>query len=170
MVNKKLILVLTIIGIVIAIGLIYFSVERMFTIFGGDDDNVTVQNTIENIVENNVENNVEENNEINAGENKVEENKKDKTEKEDKEENIVKEDKKEDNAKEEEEKNNEIENKEKAIDLVKKEWGENDQTVYYYVEEQLSEDVYIISVRDQSTTEDLSSYQVNISSGTVKKD
>ena len=56
-----------------------------------------------------------------------------------------------------------------AISLAKKKWGENDDTVYYYVEEQISDNVYIISVRDSETTEDLGEYKVNIKTKKVEK-
>ena len=58
-------------------------------------------------------------------------------------------------------------NEEKAKDLAKKEWGANKNDVYYYVEEKVSENVYIISVRSKSSTAELIEYEVNVQKGTV---
>lgn len=50
-------------------------------------------------------------------------------------------------------------------------WAEEglNQSVYYYVEEQLSDNVYVISVRSQDTTATLITYQVNIATGEVSE-
>lgn len=53
-----------------------------------------------------------------------------------------------------------------ARELVKKEWGENDTTVYYTLDSK-SGDVYIISVRSKTTTAQLAEYEVNIVTGDV---
>lgn len=170
MVNKKIVIIVTIIAIIVASGIVYISLNKEF-----QEQYTFSEETAENKVENNVEekNQVEENvvEENEVYENKVEENKvENEVDNEIEEENKVSNttsDNKYDEKKDEVEK---LTGKDRAIDLVKKEWGENDNTVYYYVEEQVSDNVYIISVRDQSTTEDLSSYKVDVSSNSVEKD
>ena len=56
----------------------------------------------------------------------------------------------------------EKEGKDIAIDLAKKEYGESDDSVYYYVEEKISDDVYIISVRNRETTAGIIDYEIKI--------
>ena len=58
---------------------------------------------------------------------------------------------------------------EKALNLVKNKWGKNDNNVYYYVEEQVSDDVFVISVRDKNTTMSLANYEVNIKSEEISE-
>lgn len=55
----------------------------------------------------------------------------------------------------------------KAIELAKKEYGVTDG-VYFRIEQTKSSDVYVVSVRDESTTAALEWYTVNISTGEVK--
>ena len=55
----------------------------------------------------------------------------------------------------------------KAIELAKKEYGVTDG-VYFRIEQTKSSDVYVVSVRDESTTAALECYTVNISTGEVK--
>lgn len=54
-----------------------------------------------------------------------------------------------------------------AINLAKNKWNKNDKDVYYYVEEQLDHDIYIISVRNKATTASIIQYEVNISTEKV---
>ena len=58
------------------------------------------------------------------------------------------------------EKENESSKKEQALDLVKKEWGE-DNTVYYTIDS-ASGNIYNISVRSKATTEALIEYEVDV--------
>lgn len=51
---------------------------------------------------------------------------------------------------------------EKAKQLAKDKWGKTDDNVYYYVEDKLSENEYIVSVRDSDTTVSLMDYKINI--------
>ena len=60
-------------------------------------------------------------------------------------------------------------NEEKALNLARNQWGENDNNVYYYVEEKVSDDVFIISVRDKNTTMSLADYEVDIKSEEVSE-
>lgn len=157
MVNKKVVIISTIICIILVAGIIYISLNKPY-------EEPEVENEIAetNGVENKIQENVEK-------ENTQVEEKVENTEKEENtevqenktEEPKVKEDKKEQKS--------ELTGEEKAKELVKKEWGENDKTVYYYVEEQVSDDLYIISVRDAQTTEELSTYEVDNSAETVEK-
>lgn len=57
-------------------------------------------------------------------------------------------------------------NDDKALRLVKEEWGEDD-TVYYTIDNQ-SNNTYNISVRSKSTTATLAEYEVDISKGTAE--
>lgn len=57
-----------------------------------------------------------------------------------------------------------------AINLAKKNWGEDrEQDVYYYVEEKLSEKIYVVSVRSKKTTATLIDYEVNLETGEVSE-
>ena len=57
----------------------------------------------------------------------------------------------------------------KAKELAQKEWGKSDDTVYYYLEEKISDNVYIISVRNKETTASLMDYEINIQTGSVEE-
>ena len=62
--------------------------------------------------------------------------------------------------------NNDDENTdETALGLVKKEWGE-DNTVYYTIDDQ-KDNIYTVSVRSKSTTEQLAEYEVNVKDKSV---
>lgn len=167
MVNKKLVVIVTIIAIIIVCGIIYINLKREF-----QDQYTFSEQTVENEEKNNTDNNIEKNTQMEENlteENQIDENKEEENKVENKINNEIEEENKVSNstsdAKEES-----LTSKEKAIALVKKEWGENDNTVYYYVEEQISDDEFIISVRDQNTTEDLSSYKVDVSSESLEKE
>ena len=157
MVNKKVVIISTVICIILVAGIIYISLNKPY-----EEPEIEKEITETNGVENKIQENVEK-------ENTQVEEKVENTEKEENtevqenktEEPKVKEDKKEPKS--------ELTGEEKAKELVKKEWGENDKTVYYYVEEQVSDDLYIISVRDAQTTEELSTYEVDNSAETVEK-
>ena len=100
----------------------------------------------------------------------VAEDKKDEVKEENKEEN--KEEKEDTDKKEEQPEQPESEEvsasaEDKAIELAKKEYGVTDG-VYFRIEQTKSSDVYVVSVRDESTTAALEWYTVNISTGEVK--
>ncbi len=100
----------------------------------------------------------------------VAEEKKDEEKEENKEEN--KEEKEDTDKKEEQPEQPESEEvsasaEDKAIELAKKEYGVTDG-VYFRIEQTKSSDVYVVSVRDESTTAALEWYTVNISTGEVK--
>ena len=62
---------------------------------------------------------------------------------------------------------NSISSEDKAIDLAKKEYG-NSSDVYFKIEQIVSNGVYIISVRDNETTEAYAWYNVDVNKGSVK--
>lgn len=57
--------------------------------------------------------------------------------------------------------------KEKAIAMAKKQWGENDKSVYYFID-RTNGNIYNISVRSKSTTESLAEYEIDIENNTIK--
>lgn len=57
--------------------------------------------------------------------------------------------------------------KERAMELVEKEWGK-DNTVYFYVDEEKENNIFVVSVRDKNTTNVLSWYDVNLNTNSVK--
>lgn len=59
-------------------------------------------------------------------------------------------------------------NKEKAMEIVKKDWGE-DNSVYFSFEG-IENGKYIISVREEATTRTVNTYAVNVESETFTKD
>lgn len=156
MVNKKVVILVSIIAIVITGAIVYFSLKPLLNIkYTIGDEEYELNTSIINY--NTQDNIVEEKNEIsNETNNKVEE-------------NIT-------NETSENEKNTATPTteakktgKELALELAKKEWGESDTSVYYYVEEKKSEDVYIISVRNRETTAGMIDYEVNIKTGKVEE-
>ena len=146
MVNKKVVILIAILVIVITGAIVWFSLKPLQNIkytFGDKEyeTNTSIINKPTEIAE---KNETEE-------ENKTEETN---TEKET------------NTTKENETKKT---GKELAVELAKKEWGEKDTSVYYYVEEVKSEDVYIISVRNRETTAGMMDYEVNIKTGKVEE-
>lgn len=57
--------------------------------------------------------------------------------------------------------NNENSSEEDAIKLAKQKWGNQNSNVYFYAEDEVEKGVFIISVRDNNTTAELVSYKVN---------
>lgn len=158
MIDKKLVVICTLIVVLIVGGIVGYKIYKL-----NNTENEVVQ----------MENKTNTTN-INTQKNEIEEVKK--------EENKVEEEIKEDNTttesntqnteikgKEEvdtqNEKENESNKKEQALDLVKKEWGE-DNTVYYTVDSN-SGNIYNISVRSKATTEALIEYEVDVTKKTV---
>ncbi len=50
----------------------------------------------------------------------------------------------------------------KALELAKKKWGENDDEVYFYIEEAIDDGVFIVSVRNKVTTASMAEYKVDV--------
>ena len=55
-----------------------------------------------------------------------------------------------------------------AIELAKKEWGNKNSDVYFNVDDKISDGVYLVSVRDNSTTTEIASYKVDTNSKKVE--
>lgn len=162
MVNKKVVFICCIIALIIMGTILYIKVmefDKTFVISEVIDNTTKENSTDNNIINNEVNENKTINNEIT-------------------EENIV--------GKEELESQNEVSNagntssdeisddlyagltgKEKAVAMAKKQWGENDSSVYYFVD-RTSGNIYNISVRSKSTTESLAEYEIDIKNNTIK--
>ena len=147
MVNKKVVIIMTIIsicivGIIIGISVKSFGkAEYTFNEVSIEENKNTTKNTVdikekENVVSENV--NTENTTVENSGD------------------------------KEKTDENKEKSGKDLAFDLAKKEWGE-DEDVYFYLEEQLSDSVYIVSVRDKNTTKGILDYEINIKTKEVSE-
>ena len=167
MVDKKVVIIVSIIAIIITSIVVYFSLQSFDKQYAENeniDENVNKNYTNEQN-ENISSNNNKQKNELNQQNNIEKENETENENAIEEPANETKEDKDETPKVEEKNSGDEI-----AIELVKKEWGEKDDTVYYNIEEQISDNVYIVSVRDQETTEDLSEYRVDIKQKKVKKE
>ena len=176
MVNKKIVVIITIIAILVVGGIVGFKIYLLNnTEYSGEDEssqNKTYKNNIvnDNKVANNdikEENNVIENTVVEDNNNTINET-----------ENTSKTNTESNNSVSKDSTNNTSSSnnssvttkkpdEEKAKDLAKKQFGENRNDVYYYVEEKVSNRVYIISVRDKSTTADLMEYEVDLDKGTA---
>ena len=60
-----------------------------------------------------------------------------------------------------------LSDEDKAISLAKKQYGGEDG-VYFRIEQIQSNNIYIVSVRDNETTRDLAWYTIDVNAGTVK--
>ena len=162
MVNKKVVIICSIIALIIVGGIVGIQIKKL--------------NEIENVGE--VQDTAKQNTSVNQ--NSATSNETENTENE--EQNITQENTSEQNQiKGEEEKEQEqteentantsnteetAENKNlSAIDLAKKQWGEDD-SVYYTIDHQ-SNEIYTISVRSKSTTEQLAEYEVDVKEQTA---
>lgn len=145
MVNKKIVIIATILAIVIVGAIVGYGItslqkaEYTFNDKVADNDNNTVVDEGKYTINNTIDENVTDSNVVD--ENTTEQ-------------NIISTELNNSTASETSE--------DKAKTLAKKKWGEEDKSVYYYVEEQLSQNVYVVSVRSQETTADLIDYEVNI--------
>lgn len=112
---------------------------------------------------------------LNAQSSNVTENKDDKKDEENNKEDVEEKKDEEQKTEEPEEKKDEeqpkeevaISDEEKAIDMAKKQFGTTDG-VYFRIEQIQSNNVYIVSVRDNETTGDLAWYTIDVKNGTVK--
>lgn len=57
--------------------------------------------------------------------------------------------------------------KQKAIDLVKKDWGKDD-SVYFYLDEEMGNGKYVVSVRNKTTTSVVVWYNVDLKNNKVE--
>lgn len=164
MVNKKIVIICTIIALVVVGAIVGIKIKDFKEKKYVDENTENQKNTT--VVQNTVENEVQEENTVETNE-------------------ITENTVKEPEAKGEEELNNgNSENKnntenqdtttssnndentdETALGLVRKEWGE-DNTVYYTIDDQ-KDNIYTVSVRSKSTTEQLAEYEVNVKDKSV---
>lgn len=160
MANKKVVLVISVIGIILIFAIIAFKVKSLNITYTFDEVSVETNNISkdkekekQNVAENNAleEQNTLENEKV---QNEVttqnqEENKVDSKNEEDSKENIQMQQSRE----------------EKAITLAKSKWGEDDSV--YYTIDRIVGSCYNICVRNKSTTESLAEYEVDIEKETV---
>ena len=162
MVNKKVVIIASIIALLAIGGIVGFKIYQLdknkyvaVTKTVSTNNTTTKKNTINNentINENKIEkedteNNIESKNEI---ENNTE--------------NTTNTEKSTSNKTTEKKK----EPEEQAIDLVKEKWKDN-SNVYFNVDDKISDDEYIISVRNKTTTTEMASYKVNINKESVEE-
>ena len=170
MVNKKVVIIVSIIAIILVSTVVYISfksLDKEYIENENKSENYGSEQDVNSATSNDIQENKlnqENNNNEDKNENKLEE-----------QENEIENTESETQENKNETSNNDIQEEkkdgdEKAIALVKKKWGESDDTVYYNIEEQISDNVYIVSVRDSETTEDLSEYRVDIKTNKVKKE
>ena len=166
MVNKKIVIICSIIALIIVGAIVRINIKKFNDAQNSMNEvkaNQDVRNEINS--ENQISN---ENNAISEEENEVSENLTNQEQikgeeetkpesNENKAENTVS-----DNTNNEEEESGD----EAAINLAKKEWGEDDNTVYYTIDTK-SNDTYTISVRSKSTTEQLAEYEVDVKEQTA---
>ena len=161
MVNKKIVIICSIIALIIVGAIVGINIKKFNDAQNSMNEvkaNQDVRNEINS--ENQISN---ENNAISEEENEVSENltnqeqiKGEEETKPESNENKTENTVSDNTNNEEEESGDEV-----AINLAKKEWGEDDNTVYYTIDTK-SNDTYTISVRSKSTTEQLAEYDVNL--------
>lgn len=171
MINKKIVIIISIIALIIGMLVITFKVKELKDI---EDRNIEYlqeealkaeQNIIESQI-NEEENTVEQENITDTQNTQSDESVRSTEQNNTQTETPVQsqvEGEEEKNSKENQ--SSEENNDEKALRLVKEEWGE-DSTVYYTIDNQ-SDDTYSISVRSKETTATLAEYEANISTETV---
>lgn len=144
MVNKKIVIICSIIALILVIGIVLIQIKMWkaeYDKLGKEEQNINTNVTNNISTENKVENASSTNTQ--TGENVT-------------------------NVKGEEEVQEETdEGENQAKELVKKEWGEKDTTVYYTVDDK-SGDIYTVSVRSKTTTVQLAEYEVNMVTGDIQ--
>jgi FtsZ-interacting cell division protein ZipA len=164
MVNKKIVIICTIIALVIVGTIVGIKIKNFKEKEYVNENSENKKNTT--VVQNTVENEVQEENTLET--NETAENTAEKTEVKGEEElnNGNSENKNNTENQDTSTSNNDDENTdETALGLVKKEWGE-DNTVYYTIDDQ-KDNIYTVSVRSKSTTEQLAEYEVNVKDKSV---
>ena len=164
MVNKKIVVICSVIALIVVLLIIGFKIKDLYnedyeenTAKTTNSNIVALKNTVENTIiqeQNTVETNDTEKNETTEQETK--------TENETVAQNEVK---KEEVTSFEEQKQDEN-NKEKALRLVKEEWGKDDTTVYFTLDNQQG-NFYYYTVRSKSTTASLAEYEVDVTTSEV---
>ena len=159
MVDKKAVIIATLVTLVIVGLVMYIGLNKDNT----DKQNI-VNNNISNINKDLSEENLE-NNELTVNEENVESKKENKTE----ENNIENENKNENkNTSADTKKQEKLTGEDLAISLAKKKWGKKNDSVYFNVEDKISDNTYIVSVRDSNTIE-LVEYKVNVNTNKVEE-
>lgn len=159
MVNKKLVIIITVIALIVVGGLVYIGIKNLNSpTYTFENVEIAENDETEEIENQNV---FEENNEVEP-ENIVGKEEAESEEEAKKAENTTSKQNQEQKESEEANKQNE----EKALKLVKDEWGE-DETVYYTVDN-FAGGIYNISVRSKETTESLAEYKVNLGTNSVE--
>lgn len=161
MVNKKAVIISTIIALIVAILIIFVNIRNLRNVeetiadVPENSNELLEENTTntENNLSNDVANNTV-NDSIDEEENTVENTSTTNTQS---------------NTSTVNEDNENSDAEDVAIQLAKEEWGEDNEDVYYYIEENLSENVYVVSVRDKNTTATLANYEVNIETEQVSE-
>lgn len=161
MVNKKAVIISTIIALIVAILIIFVNIRNLRNVeetiadVPENSNELLEENTTntENNLSNDVANNTV-NDSIDEEENTVENTPTTNTQS---------------NTSTVNEDNENSDAEDVAIQLAKEEWGEDNEDVYYYIEENLSENVYVVSVRDKNTTATLANYEVNIETEQVSE-
>lgn len=164
MVNKKVVLIVTIIAILVVGVIVGIKIKKLDNIDlviseekakeNYDDDNFYNEVNDENIIENKINNDVIENEENENNE------------------NINKDNNFEENTIDSNSSNNDdkvLSGEEKAKNLAKEKWQNQKTNVYYYVDSKLSDDEYVVSVRDNDTTISLIDYKINIKTGEIEE-
>lgn len=156
MVNKKVVVICSIIALVTVLLVIGIKIKKFKeTDYASEENIINISNKVE--TQNSSKNEAKEENVIKENEKNTE--------------NITEENvsqtqvQGEEETKTEEKQENNEDGKDKALRLVKKEWGEDD-TVYYTIDNQ-SNNIYNISVRSKSTTATLAEYEVDVNEETV---
>lgn len=177
MVNKKVVVISTIIALIVIAGIVTFAITKSNNYSESTENNIKTESTNNvgnNATSNTIENKVEENkvNENAISENAVVNNTtENKTSENNTSNNKASENKTDNNSSKKDTsktQDNESYLRDVAISLAKKEWGE-DNSVYYSVEDGSSKDEYIVSIRDSSTTAEIVTYNVNVKTKTVKE-
>lgn len=156
MVNKKVVIICTIIAIVVTALIVAIKIKAIKEY--SYENEINLSTSQKNVIQNQVSNEVNQGADETQEDNTIAENE------------IQKENTTRNETTyqgEEESKDDEIQedNSDSVIDLVKNEWGEDD-TVYYTIDNQ-SGNLYTVSVRSKITTETLAEYEVDSTQKTV---
>ena len=146
MVNKKIVVICSIIAIIIVGTIVGINIKKCRKNYFKD---IEKTNSLENDINNNTNTTIENETNKTSTENVVDESS-----------NIIR------GEEEQNTTSSEGDKSEEAISLAKKEWGETDETVYYTIDN-VSGNIYTISVRSKSSTAQLAEYEVDISNKKV---
>ncbi len=154
MVNKKVVIIITILAIIVVALIVWYGVTLLqntdytfeqVSATSEVDENLTNNNTID---DNSIDENTVNNNN-----------------------NVTENTSSQQNTTETNSSTSESDPEDIAIILAQETWEETEQNqdVYYYVEGELSENVYMVSIRSKETTEALIYYEVNVDTSEVSE-